>query len=116
MAFAVRRIIAEAVCQHRQCDRCVDEIAARAGVCRRMVQHALKEAARLGLLTTEERRREGRRNLPNVVRIVSREWASWRARGGRSSRPTAEPLVGCKKLRPTDGHYKTQRSHMSEPL
>src|SRR4051794_23147012 len=112
--LAVLRIIGDEVSQHGQCDRCVDEIAARAGVCRRMVQNALREAARLGLLTVEERRREGRRNLPNIVRIVSREWTSWLTRGGRSSRPSAEPLVGCKKLRPTDKGYKTRRSHIAE--
>ena len=44
------------------------------------MQNAIREAARLGLLTTEERRREGRRNLPNVIRIVSKEWSSWLAR------------------------------------
>ena len=66
-------------------------------------------------MTVEERRREGRRNLPNVVRIVSKEWTSWLARGGRSSRPTAEPLIGCKKMRPTDSRYKNQRSRTSEP-
>jgi len=81
-----------------------------------MVQNALREATRLGLVTIEERRREGRRNLPNVVRIVSKEWSSWLARGGRSSRPSAEPLIGCKKLRPTDKGYKTQRSRASEPV
>jgi hypothetical protein len=113
--LAVLRIIGDEVRQHGRCDRCVDEIAARAGVCRRMVQNALREAARLGLLTVEERRREGRRNLPNVIRIVSKEWMTWLARGGRSSRPSAEPLVGCKKLRPTDKSYKNQRSHTSEP-
>src|SRR4051794_32428232 len=75
-----------------------------------MVQNALREATRLGLLTVEERRREGRRNLPNVVRIVSKEWTSWLARGGRSTRLQAEPLIGCKKVRPTDKSYKTQRS------
>ena len=100
--LAVLRIIGDEVRQHGHCDRCVDEIAARAGVCRRMVQTAIREAARLGLLTIEERRREGRRNLPNVVRIVSKEWTSWLARAGRSGRPAAEPLIGCKKLRPTD--------------
>ena len=110
------RIIGDEVRQHGQCDRCVDEIAARAGVCRRMVQNALREAARLGLVTIEERRREGRRNLPNVVRIVSKEWTSWLIRGRRSSRPSAEPLIGCKKLRPTDKGYKTQRSRASEPV
>src|SRR3954464_15555517 len=86
--LAVLRIVGDEVRRRGQCDRCVDELAARAGVCRRMVQNALREAARLGLLTVEERRREGRRNLPNVVRIVSKEWTSWLARGGRSSRPS----------------------------
>src|SRR3954470_19951372 len=117
--LAVLRIIGDEVRQHGQCDRCVDELAARAGVCRRMVQNALREAARLGVLTIEERRREGRRNLPNVVRIVSKAWTVWLTRGGRSSRlsaePQADPRLGCKKLRPTDRSYKSQRSRMSEP-
>src|SRR3954451_5829324 len=78
---AVLRIVGDEVRQHGQCDRCVDELAARAGVCRSLVKNALRTAARLGLLTVEERRREGRRNLSNVVRIVSREWLVWLARG-----------------------------------
>src|SRR3954468_18357135 len=114
--LAVLRIIGDAVRQHGQCSRCVDEIAARAGVCRRMVQNALREAARLGLLTIEERRREGRGNLPNVIRIISKEWTTWLTRGGRPSRLPAAPGIGCKKLRPTDKSYKTQRSSTSEPL
>src|SRR5215213_7122692 len=100
--LAVLRIVGDEVRQHGQCDRCVDELAAQAGVCRRMVQNAVREAARLGLVTVEERRREGRRNLPNIVRIISKEWTSWLARGGRSSRPSTEPLIGCKKVHPTD--------------
>src|ERR671913_1288403 len=108
--LAVLRIVGDEVRQHGHCARCVDEIAARAGVCRRMVQNAIREAARLGLLTIEERRREGCRNLPNVVRIVSKEWTSWLARGGRVSRPSAEPLIGCKKVHPTGKRYKNQRS------
>src|SRR3954470_18924128 len=83
--LAVLRIIGDEVRQHGQCARCVDELAARAGVCRRLVQNAVREAARLGLLTIEERRREGRRNLPNVIRIVSKEWTTWLARGGRAT-------------------------------
>src|SRR3954467_9029580 len=86
--LAVLRIVGDEVRQHGQCARCVDEIAARAGVCRRMVQNAIREAARLGLLTVEERRHEGRRNLANVIRIVAKEWMTWLARGGRSSRPS----------------------------
>src|SRR5918993_811495 len=60
--LAVLRIVGDEVRQHGQCDRCVDEIAARAGVCRSLVKNAIRTAARLGLLTVEERRREGRRN------------------------------------------------------
>jgi hypothetical protein len=81
-----------------------------------MVKNAIRTAAGLGLLTVEERRREGRRNLPNVVRILSKEWTSWLTRGGRSTRPTAEPLIGVKKITPTDTSYKNQRSLTSEPL
>ena len=110
------RIVGDEVRQHGHCDRCVNEIAARAGVCRRMVQNAIREAARLGLLTIEERRREGRRNLPNVVRIVSREWTGWLTRGGRLSRPAAEPPIGCKKIHPTDSQAKREASYTSEPV
>src|SRR5918993_641294 len=91
--LAVLRIVGDEVHQHGQCDRCVDEIAARAGVCRSLVKNALRTAARLGLLTVEERRREGRRNLPNVVRVISREWLSWLARGPKP--------IGVKKITPT---------------
>ena len=56
----------------RCCDRTIAEIAARAGVCRTLVQSAIREAARQGLITVEERRREGQKNLPDVVRVVSR--------------------------------------------
>src|SRR3954451_18491485 len=90
--LAVLRIVGEEVRQHGQCDRCVDEIAARAGVCRSLVKNAIRTAARLGLLTVEERRREGRRNLPNVVRVVSREWLQWRTRGPKP--------IGVKKITP----------------
>src|SRR3954449_12031589 len=110
--LAVLRIVRDEVRQHGLCDRCIDEMAARAGVCRRMVQNALREAARLGLLTIEERRREGRRNLPNVTRIISKEWMTWLSRGGRSSRPPVELPIGCKKMHPTDKSYKNQRSRM----
>src|SRR5918998_1269682 len=54
---------------------------------KRPVAIARREAGRLGLLTVQERRRESRRNLSNVIRIVSKEWTSWLARGGRASRP-----------------------------
>src|SRR5215203_406790 len=106
--LAVLRIVGDEVRQHGQCDRCVDELAARAGVCRSLVKNAIRMAARLGLLTVEERRRAGRRNLPNVVRIVSREWRAWLARGPKP--------IGVKKITPTAKTDKTGASRASEPV
>jgi hypothetical protein len=106
--LAVLRIVGDEVRQHGQCDRCVDELAARAGVCRSLAKNAIRTAARLGLLTVEERRREGRRNLPNVIRIVSREWLTWLARGPKP--------IGVKKVIPTAKPNKTGLSRTSEAV
>ena len=106
--LAVLRIVGNEVRQHGQCDRCGDELAARAGVCRSLVKNALRTAARLGLVTVEERRREGRRNLPNVVRIVSREWLVWLARGPKP--------IGVKKITPTAKTDKREGSRPSEAV
>src|SRR5689334_15986792 len=110
--LAVLRIVGDEVRQHGQCDRCVDELAARAGVCRSLVKNALRTAARLGLVTVEERRREGRRNLPNVIRIVSREWLAWLARGPKA----IEKPIGVKKITPTAKPDKPGLSRASEPV
>src|SRR5215207_6282061 len=106
--LAVLRIVGDEVRQHGCCNRCVDEIAARAGVCRSLVKNAIRTAARLGLLTVEEGRREGRRNLSNVIRIVSREWLAWLARGPKS--------IGVRKVIPTAKIDKTGPSRTSEAV
>ncbi len=96
---AVLRIVAD---EHRDrggCDRSVDEIAARAGVCRRTVQNALRHAERLGLVTITERRREGARNLPNVVRVVSREWLAWIEHRAKARERHG---IGCSTVHATD--------------
>jgi hypothetical protein len=80
--LACSRIVADAVRDHGLCSLHVDAIAARAGVCRRLAQSAIREAAREGLLTVQERRREGRRNDTNMIRVVSREWLTWLGREG----------------------------------
>jgi hypothetical protein len=89
--LAVLRIIADAVRDNGQCFKSIPELAARAGVCRTTVQTAIRLAARQGLLTVQERRREGRKNSPNIVRIISSEWLTWIKRGS-----------GLKKTVPTD--------------
>jgi len=81
--LAVLRIVGDEVRASGLCGLCIDAIAARAGVCRRTAQNAIRQAARLGLLTIQERRREGQKNLPNIIRVISREWLAWLRLGAR---------------------------------
>lgn len=122
--LAVLRIVADEVASKGVCGLCVDAIAARAGVCRRLAQAAIRLAAGDGLLTVEERRHEGRKNSPNLVRIISREWQAWMRRGQR--RP-AEPHrrgevapavqgIGCKRIHPTDRVLTLGTISPAEPL
>jgi len=114
--LAVLRIIGDEVRQHGCCARSVAELTARAGCGRTTAQNAIRQAARLGLVTVQERRRKGRKNDTNVIRIVSKEWTLWLARGGRSNGPKADLLIGFKKANPTDSTDKTKPSRTSEPL
>jgi hypothetical protein len=54
----------------------------------------------MGLLTVQERRREGQKNLPNIIRIVSREWQHWIKRGGQRNGPQGLKGIGVKKTTP----------------
>lgn len=110
LAIVVAEIRAKGVC-----GASLAEIAARAGVGRTTAQNAIREAARQGLVTVQERRREGQKNETNLVRVVSREWCAWLKRGGQGKRdvpdrnvPSAEPTkhIGFKKANPTDSRSK----------
>jgi hypothetical protein len=94
--LAVLRIVGDQVKARGSCDLTLGEIAARAGVCRTTVQNALRQAAVGALITVRERRRRGANSLPNVVRIISREWLAWLTRGPRRAPP------GFKMLNTTD--------------
>jgi hypothetical protein len=96
--LAVLRIVADAIAANGQCVKSIAEIAARAGVCRTTAQNAIRLAARQGLLVVQERRREGRRNDFNIIRIVSAEWRAWITRRG-----------GFKKTNPTVSRLALQR-------
>ena len=110
---AVLKIVADEVTAQKECGLCIDAIAARAGVSVRLVQSAIRLAEGDGLLTIEERRRQGRKNDPNLIRIIDRDWQAWLRRGAQqqAARPTsaatrdeagAQPkVIGCKALRPT---------------
>lgn len=93
--LAVLRVVADGTKGNAgQCVRSVAEIAARAGVCHRLAQYALRLAEREGLLTVQERRQRGRPNLVNVVRIICGEWLAW-----------LRHKVGCKKMHSTTNKF-----------
>jgi len=74
---AALALIAAETARRGDCRLSVPHLAALAGVAETTVRNAIREARKLGLLTVEERRVTGFRNLPNVVRIVSPEWTAW---------------------------------------
>ncbi|WCS28878.1 hypothetical protein LOK46_32740 (plasmid) [Methylobacterium sp. NMS14P] len=100
--LAVLRIVGDEVARNGACGLPIDALAARAGVSRRLAQAAIRLAEGDGLLTIQERRHQGRKNDPNVLRIISREWLQWLRRGGRSAAPALLGSIGCKNLHPTD--------------
>jgi hypothetical protein len=84
--IAALTVIAGEVKKHGNCSIPIDQIAALAGVCRTIVQTALREAERLRLVTVQERRRAGRPSLTNVIRIVDQQWRMWLRLGGKGGR------------------------------
>jgi hypothetical protein len=104
--LAALRIVTDEVREKGHCDRTIAEIAARAGIGRTTAQNAMRAAAAMGLLTVQERRREGQKNLPNVVRIVSREWQQWIKRGGQAGGRPGSKSIGFKKTNPTGKGFK----------
>lgn len=95
--LAVLRIVGDEVALHGACDRSLAELAARAGVCRKLAQRTLRLAAHRGLVAIERRPRPGRKNLSNIVRIVSAEWSTWLKRGAGVR---ARQVQGEKKVTP----------------
>src|SRR3954452_11210999 len=74
---AVLAVISAEHVKQGRCTLVLDHIAALAGVCRKTVKNALREAQRLSLVRIEERRVSGWRNAPNVVTVTSPEWTAW---------------------------------------
>ena len=75
--IAVLSIIAAEVRARGRCDRCIDEIAARAGCSRSTAKNATRTAARIGIIRVTHRPRRGQKHLPNVIEITSPEWRAW---------------------------------------
>lgn len=106
--LSVLRIVGDECRDRGVCDRCLAELAARAGVGKSTVRNALRTAARLGLLTLQERRRRGQRSLTNIVTIVSKEWRLWQQRAPKTHRGE-----GSKKQTPMDTRFNRSGFHAS---
>jgi hypothetical protein len=94
-------IVAGEVKRHGICDFPIDKIAALAGVCRTTAQTAMHEAKRLGHIKSTERPQPGRKNLPNVVEIISPEWNTWIKRGPSAARIGSKTPFNTNLVSPT---------------
>jgi hypothetical protein len=109
---AVLCVVAGEVKRHGICDWPIDKIGAVAGVCRTTVQTALHEARRLGHLKITERPQRGRKNLPNIIEIVSPKWREWMRRA-----PSAARMIGSnspKMMSPTKNIDSRKRPSKEE--
>ena len=89
--YAAARFLA-----HGACDRSVNELSARAGVCRSIVKQAIKYAERDGLITVLRRPRSGRKHLTNIIHIVRADWLAWLDKGRRK----AYAIAACSRAKP----------------
>ena len=65
----------------------------------RTVQNALRHAERIGFISIAERRVAGRRNLPNIVRVVSKEWLAWIEHHAKAREQRG---IGCRTVQATN--------------
>ncbi|MFC6447650.1 hypothetical protein [Shinella zoogloeoides] len=81
--LAVLSVIARAVMERGQSTLSLPEIAARAGVGCTTARYAIRDAARMGLISVSENRVNGFWNRPNTIRILCGRWLRWlKARAG----------------------------------
>lgn len=107
---AVLSLVAAETCRRKDCRLSIGGMAAIAGVSETTVRNAIREAAKLGLVTVEERRITGWRSDTNIVRIVAPEWTSWlRLTRKRKDEAPALPAEGggCKSANPTPTSFPT---------
>jgi len=80
------KLLSDEHAKHGRCTMTLDEQAARIGVCRKTAKRSQDRFEELGLISVEERKVTGRKNLPNVIRIVSAEWLAWIENGPQPRR------------------------------
>jgi hypothetical protein len=111
---AVLRVILCEAARHGVCDLHINTIAAKAGVCRTLVQRAIYWARELHHITWTERRIPGSKSKTNLICVVSPEWLDFikresRARTGCTSAP------GRTKVPPTKIQDLSKRARFDRP-
>lgn len=104
---AVLSVVAAEVRRSGTCSLPIDALAALAGTSRSVVKRTVRLAAALGLVAVEYRPQPGRKHLPNVVRIVSRDWRSWLRLGDSGPKPDCHEKQVFKSFRPEPGEHLT---------
>jgi hypothetical protein len=113
--LAVLKVISDEWLAHGACDRSLNELAARAGVCHSLAKRTVRLAELDGLFTVQRRPRSGRRHLTNVIRIVRAEWLDWLHKGRRKAYATnacnrAKPIFaearGVQNNPPRSQHFR----------
>ena len=94
--LAVLKVISDEWLAHGACDRSLNELAARAGVCHSLAKRAVRLAELDGLLMVQRRPRSGRKHLTNIIRIIRAEWLDWLAKGRRK----AYAVGACNRAKP----------------
>lgn len=96
---AVLAVIAAEVAKRGRCTLTIGHIAALAGVCKTTVRNAIRQAAGLGLVRSDEWRLSAFRSAPNTVTITSAEWLAWLRLGGRVQNRGVHGYTGQKGTR-----------------
>lgn len=96
--LAVLSVIAQAVMDHGQSTMSLPEIAARAGVGCTTARYAIRDAARMGLISVSENRVNGFWSRPNTIRILFGRWLRWlkaRASYGAAQKSAGRATDNC---------------------
>jgi hypothetical protein len=118
-AMAVMHIVANEYRAQAVCDLELDEIAARAGVCRKTARRAMQVAQDQRLISVRERPMRGRKNLTNLVEVISFEWLKWlrRPKGDQQVariEPVGRGPIGGHLFAPTDNRLEDDGGDASD--
>ncbi len=92
--LAVLSVIARAVMDRGQSTMSLPEIAARAGVGCTTARYAIRDAAKMGLISVSENRVNGFWNRPNTIKIVCGRWLRWlKGRSASCAQKSTRPTV-----------------------